>query len=253
MRPRTCIAALSLTLATSVAVAADFFQFVTTDTFPPFSIVEDGKLSGPFPELTLAVCAEIGARCQIEVLPTRRAMAKAEEGELDGILSLLKTTEREALFFFSEPVVDTAYGVFALAANPFLYREARDLSGRMVGVYGPSGTQTVLQEVIKGVPAVELQVELNNERLLQKLVSGRYGTEGLAVMNRDVGFYLLKKGGIAGVKMVGEIGKAQYFIAFSRKKVTPEKFARFNAGLQRLIARGALDAILDKYAIGPAD
>lgn len=253
MRPRTFIAALSLTLATSAAVAADFFQFVTTDTFPPFSIVEDGKLSGPFPEVTLAVCAEIGASCQIEVLPTRRAMAKAEQGELDGILSLLKTTEREALFFFSEPVVDTAYGVFALTANPFLYREARDLSGQTIGVYGPSGTQSVLQETIKDLPAVQLQIELNNERLLQMLVSGRYGAKGLAVMNRDVGFYLMRRDGIEGLKEVGEIGKAQYFIAFSRKKVTPEKFERFNAGLKRLIERGTLDAILDKYAIGPAD
>lgn len=253
MRPSTFIAALSLTLATSAAVAADSFQFVTTDTFPPFSIVEGGKLSGPFPEVALAVCAEIGASCRIEVLPTRRAMAMAEEGELDGIFSLLKTRERDALFFFSEPVVDTAYSLFALAANPFLYREARDLSGQTVGVYGPSGTQSVLQELIKDLPAVQLQVELNNERLLQKLVSGRYGAEGLAVMNRDVGFYLLKKGGITGVKAVGEIGKAQYFIAFSRKKVAPEKFERFNAGLKRLIERGALDAILAKYAMGPAD
>jgi len=248
VRLRKFIAALDLMLAALPVLAADF-QFVTTDTFPPFSIVEGGKLSGPFPEVTLAVCAEIGASCQIEVLPTRRAMAKVEQGELDGILTLLKTTEREALFFFSEPVVSTAYSVFSLASNPFVYREARDLSGQTVGVYGPSGTQTILEETIKGIPAVRLHVELNNERLLQVLVSSRYGDRGLAVMNRDVGFYLLKREGIKGVKTVGEIGRAQYFIAFSRKKVTAEKFRRFNEGLKRLIERGDVDAIVSKYGM----
>lgn len=248
MKSRHTLFALGLMCVALPAMAAEF-QFVTTDTFPPFSIVEDGKLSGPFPDVTMAVCAEIGASCRIEVQPTRRAMAKVEQGELDGILTLLKTAEREKLFFFSEPVLNTGYSVFILTANPFVYSQARDLSGLTVGVYGPSGTQTILQDLIAEVPDVRLHIELNNERLLQMLVSGRYGAQGVAVANRDVGFYLLQKQGIEGVKTAGEIGHVQYFIAFSRKKVSAEKFQRFNDGLKRLIKRGSVASILDKYGM----
>lgn len=230
------------------SVAADNMRFVT-EIFPPFSMEEGGKATGPIADIVRQVCQRLKTECVIEVLPWRRAMSMAEKGEVDGIYPSIRNAEREKAFYLGSPIVDTAYSLFAADSSKFVYKQPADLIGYSVGVYGPSGTSKTLEEATQGLTGVMTTIELDNGTVLKKLLGGRYGDKGLGMLNRDVGNYLIKQDGIKGVKVVGDLKKIQYHIGLSRNKLTEQQAAKFNDALKALSSEGKLKAILDKYGL----
>lgn len=223
-----------------------------TQAFPPFSYEANGKAAGPLVEVVTLVCERLKAKCSIEVLPWRRAVDMAEGGELDGIFPVSRTPEREKELHISDFITETAYSFFAPEASSFKYGQPKDLDGRTIGVYGPSGTATALEDALKAGSTGRAIIELTNVVVLKKVAEGRYGDKGLGLVNRDVALQLLKSEGIAGVKAVGELKKLAYGIGFSRKKVDPATFTQFNDALKAVIKEGKVKAILDKHSIRPA-
>ena len=73
-------------LITAVPAAAETVHFVTEE-FPPFSFSRGGIASGALPEIVNATCGLLQWHCEIEVLPWRRALQQAEDGEVDGIFT----------------------------------------------------------------------------------------------------------------------------------------------------------------------
>lgn len=250
-----CLTRLGLLLAAVLSVGAGQaaeLKFVT-EPLPPYSYEAPGsnRGAGPVADVILAVCARIATACTIEVLPWRRALAMAEIGEVDGIFCFLRTPEREKKFFISEMIIDGAYSLFALDASPFKYTQPKDLDGYTIGAYGPSGTAATLEEVLKSSTSGRAEIDVDNITVLKKLAGGRYGEggKGLALLNRDVGVYLMKSENISGLKQVGEVKKLAYGIGFSRKRVPEPQFNHFNDALKQLIKEGKVKAILDKYGM----
>lgn len=230
-------------------------KFVT-EPFPPFSYEAPGsnRGAGPMADVVMAVCERVKASCSIEVLPWRRAVSMAENGEVDGIFSLLRTPEREKVYFLTEPIVESAYSLFAQESSQFKYTQPKDMDGYVIGVYGPSGTSTVLEEVLKSGSSGRAEVDVNNVAVLKKLAAGRYGDgKGLAAINRDVGLYLMKTESISGIKPVGDLRKIGYSVGFSRKKVQEPDFKQFNDALKALTKEGKVKAILEKYSLKAAE
>jgi len=227
-------------------------KFVT-EPLPPYSYEAPGgnKGAGPVAEVIFAVCAKLNTPCSIEVLPWRRALAMAEIGEVDGIFCFLRTPEREKKFYISEMIIDGAYSLFAAESSTFKYTQAKDLDGYTIGAYGPSGTAATLEEVLKSSTSGRAEIDVDNITVLKKLAGGRYGEggKGLALLNRDVGAYLMKSENISGLKQVGEVRKLAYGIGFSRKKVPEPQFNQFNDTLKQFIKEGKVKAILDKYGM----
>lgn len=232
-------------------VQAESMTFVM-EHFPPFNADENGTSVGPFPDIVRATCAALKIQCAIETYPWRRAYRMVEEGQVDGIFVLLRTPEREKDFYFSEPLVQTSYAVFANQSSRFTYAAPKDLDGYTVGVYGPSGTSTTAEEIAKAVPGMKIVVEVDNPTVFRKLSGMRYGEKSAAVMNLDVGNYLLKREQIAGIRAVGDIKRIDYTIGLSRKKMGEKQAEKFNAALHALIRNGTVKAIVEKYGMRPA-
>lgn len=224
----------------------------TMEHFPPFNADDNGTTVGPFPDIVRATCAALKIRCVIETYPWRRAYRLVEEGQVDGIFVLLRTPEREKDFYFCDPLVQTAYAVFANQASKFTYAAPKDLDGYTVGVYGPSGTSTAAEEIAKAVPGMKIVMEVDNPTVFRKLSGMRYGEKSAAVMNLDVGNYLLKRDQIAGIRAVGDIKRIEYTIGLSRKKVDEKQAEKFNMALRALIKNGTVKAIVEKYGMRPA-
>jgi polar amino acid transport system substrate-binding protein len=220
-----------------------------TEPFVPFSYEENGKIVGAMSDAVRAVCERMKAACIIEIFPWRRSMAMAENGNADGIFSLLRTPERERLFFFPDPIAKSAYSFFALESNAFIYRQPNDLDHHTVGVYGPSGTSTTLGEATKASTSSRTEIEINNTVLLKKLAAGRYGRDGIILINRDVGLSLIKQEGIKGLKEVGNLKEFSYTIGLSKTRVTEGQFTAFNAALRALVKEGKIKTILDGYGV----
>src|SRR3546814_8894311 len=123
---------------------ADELRFVT-EYFPPFSYATtatgtEDRAAVPFVEIVAAVCARLRIDCPVQLLPWRRALALAEDGEAQGIFTVIRSPYRERAFHLTRMLVTSRYGVYARSASRFVFHRPEDLAGRSVAVYGPSGT-----------------------------------------------------------------------------------------------------------------
>jgi len=243
-----------LSLATVTASAAPW-HFVTED-FPPFTYPAKRSSSdgaeGPLVEIVQAVCLRLQQDCTITLYPWRRALLLAEQGQADGIFTLVRSPKREQLFHISRMLVTSRYSVFAHEDSAFVYHQPSDLAGRLIGVYGPSGTSYTLSERLKAVPDVRLHLTADNRRLLRMLQSGRFGPEGLAVLNEDVAWHLIEDEQLDGLREAGELGPITYGIGLSRKTVSEDEFSAFERALDEAIADGTVPAILRQHQMEPA-
>lgn len=234
------------------AVAADAaapLNFVT-EPFPPYTYASQGQAAGPMVDVLQAVCAQLKRVCQIEVLPWRRALAMAERGEVHGIFAVSSTAERRQHFHVSVPVIDARYTLFAQAGDDFrLGADRQQLKGRTIGVYGPSGSALALDELMAGVPQVNKSVEPDNTTVLRKLAAGRYGREGLALVNEAVALELIRDESIAGLQAAGTVKQFSYSFGLGRSRFTAEEARRFDAELGALCRSGRTAALLKPYAL----
>lgn len=246
-------------MSTAATAGAAPWRFVTED-FPPFTYPADVPVSetagvgadGPFVEVVDAICARLQRPCTITLYPWQRASHLAEQGLVDGIFTLAASPQREELFYITRMLVTSRYSVFAPADSRFVFTQANDVAGRLIGVYGPSGTSYVLSERLKSVPNVRLHLTTDNRRLLRMLQSGRFGPEGLAVLNQDVAWHLIEEERLEGVREAGEMGPIRYGIGLSRKTVSAEQFEAFERALDAAIADGTVPAILRRYGLEAA-
>lgn len=247
------------TMLAFAPVMAGQWAFVTED-FPPFShpaedlgSLETGVLAGgPLVEIVQSVCARLSRECTIMLHPWQRALRMAEQGEADGIFTVVRSPEREREFHISRMLVMSRYSVFARAESNFVFSGPNDLAGRTVGVYGPSGTSWLLSERLKATADVRIQMTLNNRRLLNMLQTGRFGPEGLAVVNQDVAWHLIEDEELDGLRETGELAVVYYGIGLSRKRVSEEQFQAFEQALDAAIADGTVPRILRRYQLEAA-
>ncbi len=235
---------------------ADELRFVTED-FPPFSYATaatgtEDHAAGPFVEIVAAVCTRLRIDCPVQLLPWRRALVLAEIGEAQGIFTVIRSPDRERAFHLTRMLVTSRYGVYARSASRFVFHRPEDLAGRSVAVYGPSGTSFVLGQHLAEVGDVTLILEADNRRLLRMLEAGRFGEQGVAVVNQDVAWHLIDQEGHSDIHEAGELQPVSYAIGLSRAAVSEAEFERFNDALEALIADGSVAAILRRHGLEPA-
>lgn len=222
-----------------------------TQPFPPYTYADEhGKAAGPMVDVLRATCEQLHWRCSVDVLPWRRALPEALKGEAAGLFIVADTPERRAHFHISVPVVDGRYTLFARAGDDFVYQgQPPQLAGRTVGAYGPSATLQALDELLEGVPTLRVEVEPDNLTVLRKLAAGRYGPQGLALMNESVALHLIRERGMTGLQAAGTVKPVAYAFGLSRERVSETEFRAFNATLVRLCRSGVSAALIRPYAL----
>lgn len=246
-------------MLTAAPAMAEQWAFVTED-FPPFThpaedlgSLETGVLAGgPLVEIVQSVCARLSRECTIMVHPWQRALRMAEQGEVDGIFTVVRSPDREREFHISRMLVMSRYSVFARDESNFVFSDLDDLAGRTVGVYGPSGTSWLLSGHLKAIADVRIRMTLDNRRLLKMLQSERFGPEGLAVVNQDVAWHLIEDEELDGLREAGELAVVYYGIGLSRKRVSEDQFQAFEQALDEAIADGTVPKILRHYQLEAA-
>lgn len=240
-----------------VCAAADW-TFVTED-FPPFSYPQAGQLpaqnatpgAGPFVEIIEQACARLGHRCRVDVLPWRRALSLAEQGEVEGIFTVVDAPERREHFYISRMLVGARYSLFTREQTPLEYRSPVDLNGYHIGVYGPSGTALMLESLLRQSDDATLEMETDNPRALRKLAAGRYGERGAVLMNHDVALFLQLQEGITGLREAGTVKRIAYGIGLSPLRVSEAEFNAFDRTLGELQREGQVAAILKRHGLQP--
>ncbi|GAB2907354.1 hypothetical protein GCM10027181_03050 [Rheinheimera gaetbuli] len=87
--------------------ASDEFNFYT-EHLPPYSYIEQDKLTGLNVELIRALCQRIQLSCNLQLLPWRRAFDMALHNPNSGVFSTSRSAEREMRFQWVGPIVSEA-------------------------------------------------------------------------------------------------------------------------------------------------
>lgn len=222
-----------------------------TEPFAPYTYADEaGRAAGPMVEVLRAACEQLRWRCEIEVLPWRRALSEAQRGLAYGLFTVVDTPERRAYFHVSVPVLDARYTLFARAGDDFSYQgQPEQLAGRTVAAYGPSATLLALEELSHLEPSLRIEVEPDNLTVLRKLGAGRYGETGLALVNESVALHLIRERGMLGLQAAGPVKSFAYAFGLSRARVSEADFKAFNAVLQRLCRSGRSAALIRPNAV----
>lgn len=247
---------LATAMLVSACARADELDFVTEEFFPfSYSVVDpatgSSRAAGPFVELVELVCKRIHSQCTVNVYPWRRALILAEKGEVDGIFTVIRSPRREHAFHITPMLVRSRYGVYSRRSSSASYSRAQDMAGKTIGVYGPSGTSYLLSRHLESVAGAKMHLATDNLQLLRMLESGRFGKDGLVVINQDVARNLIATEQLE-VREAGQLQPIEYGIGFSRKAVSEARFMRFRSALAGVIEDGSAGAILKRYGLDPA-
>lgn len=237
------------TLLALPACALTSVRFVT-EPFPPYTYALDGRAAGPMVDVLVAACARLSWRCEIEVLPWRRALEMAQRGEVEGIFTVVDSPERRQYFHVSPPVIEGRYMLFARQGNGLQFKgDAQVLAGRVIGAYGPSVTALTLAQLIEAVPRARSEVEPDNRTVLRKLSAGRYGEDGLALVNEAVAEVLMREDGIRNLQPAGVVKAFGYAFGLSRQTVDPAQSLALAKALHELCRSGRTAELLKPYGL----
>lgn len=248
MTVRLACAAALLALAQGAGAQAPM-RFVT-EPFPPYTYAgPEGHAAGPMADVLQAACAKLAWRCDVEVLPWRRALAMAQRGEVEGIFTVVDSPERRQYFHVSPPIIDARYVLFARSGGFQYGGDPQTLAGRTIGAYGPSATALTLEQLIDDVPRTRSEIEPDNRTVLRKLAAGRYGEEGLALANEAVALHLMREDGIRGLQSVGLVKAFGYSFGLARQNVDLNQAHGLAKALYELCRSGRTAELLKGYGL----
>lgn len=236
--------ALGLAMAAAQAQPREM-RFVT-EALPPYSFLAQGRPAGPMVDVLQAACARLDWRCTVEILPWRRALRRAQAGEVEGMFSIVTPpyTPRPR-FHVSPAVVEGRYVLWARSGVALRFEgDGQLLAKRVVGVYGPSAALDALKALIDGVPGAQAEVETDNGAVLRKLAAGRYGEDGLALVNEGAAQHLIREEGITGLQAIGVVKTFGYAFGLSKQRVDAAMAATFAKALQELCRSGRTAELL---------
>lgn len=253
MNPVTRCLSITCLLSISGSALADRAMYFVTESFPPFTLAQDQRAVGPMADVLREACRRLAWQCRIDVLPWRRALALAEQGKADGIFTVVDIPERRAMFHVSVPVLKAHYALFGLKPAGTLRRLPAELAGREIGVYGPSATSVALQKLVAGRSDIAIRLEPDNLTVLKKLAAGRYGRNGLAMVNRDVAGWLIGNNAIANIGLAGPVSELAYSFGLSRRRVDAAVAGELDRALSDICRGGQTQRIAGSYRLKAAD
>ncbi len=132
MHPR--VLALLLALAASLCGAAELPALVNVDDGnPPFMYAVNTQARGIYPALIRAAFQLMGTPVQVEAKPWKRALEEIDIGRA-GVGGIYKTAERLQKYDYSDPIYVENLLVYYNVANPLVFNQIQDLTGKRIGV-----------------------------------------------------------------------------------------------------------------------
>lgn len=214
----------------------------------PLAYMEDGKLTGLFYDLTVEAFRRMGRPLDFRLLPWPRCVAELRAGDIDGTLTMFRTSEREAAFTFAdEPVLQQTISLFVKKDDPLVYSgDLSVLSGKRVGgiyqtSYGPR-----LDTVLANRTAGSIETERSMADLVKMLAHGR-----IDVLPGDRG-RILGAAEVAGLSNdIRELQPAVEvlpgFAAFTKIRDLTGIARSLDQALRAMKADGTYAAIMRKY------
>jgi polar amino acid transport system substrate-binding protein len=220
-----------------------------TQNFEPFNYEVNGVVSGPTADIIRRVCGEMKVACTFNLLPWRRAQDEVAQGIAHGLFTIGWNEERAKTLHFSPALMNTEYGFFVRNDNPLKFKQASDVKGFTVGVFGPSNTSFFLDKIKTEIKDLTIDMTPEDETAFKKLSLGRVDA---VYSNKDVGYFLMGKLDIKNIRYAGFHTGLKYYVGFSQKFTDKKLVDQFNSTFRNLHKRGVIQEILAKYKMNSA-
>lgn len=218
------------------------------EPYPPYTIIDNsGKIYGIFPEIIEEAAKIVKIYVEYKQFHWVRMTQEAKKGDIDAVMGLFRTPDREKHFEFSdEGLVYEEYSFFTLKGSGVKYSGKLDeLKNITIGVvqdykYGSK---------FDNADFLKTEKCLTDENLIEKLVKKRFK---IALGSKTViDYYAIKLGVIGKIKWLKPPVSTEYshVIAFSKakKEQSKELALKFSDAIEKLIKNGRFKEILDKY------
>jgi polar amino acid transport system substrate-binding protein len=218
------------------------------ESYPPFEMLEGGRLSGVHIELVEAAAKRIGASVKWESLPWKRALRMVEDGQADAVTYISRTPEREAWAIFVAGNV--------LSSSEVRFIVPKEQAGRIsfdgnLARFLEQHTPIVVRGFAYGSPELDRlkKLEANNMQDVVRMLKAGYSD--LAVVNWGdfVGAFKGKPELAAVTPLKPPILTLQNYIAFSRSKKDEDLARRFAAALIDYKSSPDYTALLRRYQL----
>lgn len=224
---------------------------ITTGEYPPFTSKTD-EGNSYLNTVVKEAFAKQGIRVQFYYFPWTRAYKKALNGGFDATSYWYQSEEREAHFYYSDPVVSSPTYFFHLKDKTFDWQSISDLNGKHVGA---TRGYTYTTEFVKAGNQSLFTFHWGNsdEQNFRMLLAGRTDIFPIEIYPA---YYQLKKH-----FSDKETNRLTYHekplvnsnghILFPKKSQNSEYFLKqFNNGLEKLKASGRFDEIYSEIGKG---
>jgi polar amino acid transport system substrate-binding protein len=237
------------------APGAESLQLVTDVYLGPTGHLTDDEAPGPGLEVVRQVFATMRQDVSVEFFPQNRAWAMVVRGERDGMVTVLRTSEREQICAFpDEPTTEARWVLFVRTTDvgKLKFSSPDDLVGHDVAVPGP-----VLGSFEQPYVSPELRQFLREHHNMvetsgvaegfRMLAAGRvdYAVSDLAFGRRDIA-----RMGLSGTiepLSSGSLSQAGIYVCFSKARVPPALVDAFSRALKQFKQTEAYQAIYRKY------
>ncbi len=210
------------------------------DPFPPFAYSRSGKSEGFVIEILDAALTEVDMRAVY--VPKRFELIKKalHSGEADGIAVFAVTPERQKVYDYSDPVIQTGAGLFVNASEG----PGSDLEGS-AGKTVCTPKEGPLTNFIKmRFPDVNLETVLDYPAALEAVVRGK--ADG-AALNFHVGARLARELFPGQFKMPDKMFLETPLAVAALRGEKGDLLKRISRGIKRIKEKGTLRAITDKW------
>jgi polar amino acid transport system substrate-binding protein len=246
-----CVVFVAVLALGGRVAAAEPLRLITF-SLPPFMVLSDDEAPGFNVEILRQVFAAMGREASFEELPLSRAWATASSGERDGMVGVVRTSEREAFCLFpDEPLTQERWVFFVRTADAgrLKFSSFEDLVGHDIAVTGPVGGVYVPPDLWKF-----LQEHHNNmvnttdpPMVFRMLQAGRVD---YAIVNLTVGAWEIAAMGLSGQiepLLSRSVMEGGYHVCFSKARVDPAFVDAFSRALRQFKQTEAFQALYHKY------
>ncbi|MCW2238969.1 substrate-binding periplasmic protein [Azospirillum canadense] len=232
-------------MACAAPAQADELLRVLTWKMAPYGMVDDqGRLTGFEVEIARALCATMGVRCEIDLLPFPEVLELLERNKADfAVASILKTPERAKKYLFTDRYKRSSScyigraGEWPLGAQPAL-------AGKRIAVTRGSKQQDYFK--LRDTGGIILVFDDQGEAI-QAVADGR---ADLALAPSTVAVHLLTSNEGQNLEVVGEPitegglgGESAIALPLGREELRD----RVNQALRAILADGRYDAITSRF------
>lgn len=175
--------------------AKETFTYAASGAYPPFSMVQNGKLTGFDIELGQLLAEKMGMTASAVTNPFATIIEGLNASKYDAVIgSLSITPARQEVVNFTMPYYSSGAQIYVQTKNTTI-QGASDLKGKKIGVVKASTFLALAQKITDPSKAIGYESDIY---ALQDLVAGRVDA---VITDQVVGGLAIKKG--LAVKPVG--------------------------------------------------